>query len=162
MGTIELHAWGAKVDDVKRPDRLIFDLDPAPDVPWEAVKHAAREVRANLKKFDIVSFLKTTGGKGLHVVVPFARGPTWWEAKQFARAFANAMANDAPDRFTINSRKDVGKDASLWTICGTTKRRAPLPPMPWARGPARRYPCRSTGGNCHPSRAALPSVSPIH
>ena len=109
MGTIELHAWNATVDDVKRPDRLIFDLDPAPDVPWEAVKSAARNVRSNLKKFGLVSFLKTTGGKGLHIVVPFARGPSWAEAKQFARSFSNAMATDEPDRFTINSRKDVRK-----------------------------------------------------
>jgi bifunctional non-homologous end joining protein LigD len=109
MGTIELHAWNATVDDVKRPDRLIFDLDPAPDVAWEAVKSAARDVRANLKKFGLVSFLKTTGGKGLHIVVPFARGPSWSEAKQFARSFSNAMATDEPDRFTINSRKDVRK-----------------------------------------------------
>jgi bifunctional non-homologous end joining protein LigD len=109
MGTIELHAWNATVDDVKRPDRLIFDLDPAPDVPWEAVKSAARNVRSNLKKFGLVSFLKTTGGKGLHIVVPFARGPSWAEAKQFARSFSNAMATDEPNRFTINSRKDVRK-----------------------------------------------------
>jgi bifunctional non-homologous end joining protein LigD len=109
MGTIELHAWNATVDDVKKPDRLIFDLDPAPDVPWEAVKNAARDVRSNLKKFGLVSFLKTTGGKGLHIVVPFARGPSWSEAKQFARSFSNAMATDEPDRFTINSRKDVRK-----------------------------------------------------
>jgi bifunctional non-homologous end joining protein LigD len=97
------------VDDVKRPDRLIFDLDPAPDVAWEAVKSAARDVRANLKKFGLVSFLKTSGGKGLHIVVPFARGPNWSEPKRFARAFSNAMATDEPERFTINSRKDVRK-----------------------------------------------------
>jgi hypothetical protein len=77
MGTIEFHAWNATVDDVKHPDRVIFDLDPAPDVVWEEVKRAALEVRANLKRFNLVSFLKTTGGKGLHVMVPFARGPRW-------------------------------------------------------------------------------------
>jgi bifunctional non-homologous end joining protein LigD len=70
-------------------------------------KRGAR--RSNLKKFGLVSFLKATGGKGLHIVVPFARGPSWSEAKQFARAFSNAMATDEPDRFTINSRKDVRK-----------------------------------------------------
>lgn len=107
MGTIELHAWNATVDDVKRPDRLIFDLDPAPELPFDAVKRAARDVRTNLKTFGLVSFLKTTGGKGLHVVVPFAHGPSWSEAKQFARSFADAMARAAPDRFTINNRKNV-------------------------------------------------------
>ena len=63
MGTIELHAWNATVADVKRPDRLIFDLDPAPDVGWDAVKRAAQDVRAGLKKLRLQAFLKTTGGR---------------------------------------------------------------------------------------------------
>ena len=109
MGTIELHVWNAKVDAVKTPDRVIFDLDPAPDVSWERVKEAARDVRDNLKSLGLTSFVKTTGGKGLHVVVPFRVGPSWAEAKGFARSFSDAMAKDAPDRFTINSRKDVRK-----------------------------------------------------
>ena len=107
MGTIELHVWNAKVTEVKTPDRLIFDLDPAPDVDWKSVKAAAREVRANLKKLGLASLLKTTGGKGLHVVVPFKKGPSWKQAKGFARAFADAMATEAPNRFTINSRKEA-------------------------------------------------------
>ncbi len=90
-------------------DRLIFDLDPAPDVPWKETKQAAVDLRANLKALGLVSFLKTTGGKGLHVVVPFARGPSWAEAKSFARSLAEAMANDEPERFTINNRNDVRK-----------------------------------------------------
>jgi bifunctional non-homologous end joining protein LigD len=109
MGTIELHAWNATVDSVKAPDRLIFDLDPAPDVPWKDVKRAALDVRSNLKSLGLISFLKTTGGKGLHVVVPFARGPSWAQAKSFARVFSDAMAKDEPGRFTINSRKDARK-----------------------------------------------------
>jgi bifunctional non-homologous end joining protein LigD len=109
MGSIELHVWNATVDAVKTPDRVIFDLDPAPDVPWERVKDAARDVRDNLKSVGLTSFVKTTGGKGLHVVVPFKAGPSWEEAKGFARTFADAMAKDDPDRFTINSRKNVRK-----------------------------------------------------
>jgi len=107
MGTIELHAWNATVDDVKKPDQLIFDLDPAPGIEWDAVKRAARDVRDALQKLGLVAFLKTTGGKGLHVVVPFARGPDWTQAKQFARAFSDTLAKAEPDRFTINNRKDV-------------------------------------------------------
>ena len=109
MGTIEMHVWNATVEAVKTPDRLIFDLDPAPEVPWERVKDAARQVRDNLKSLGLISFVKTTGGKGLHVVVPFKAGPSWAEAKGFARAFSDAMAKDNPDRFTINSRKNVRK-----------------------------------------------------
>jgi bifunctional non-homologous end joining protein LigD len=107
MGTIELHAWNSTATDVKKPDRLIFDLDPAEDVKWDAVKSAARDVRDALKRLGLVSFVKTTGGKGLHVLVPFSPGPTWAEAKGFARAFCAVLAQAEPDRFTINSRKNV-------------------------------------------------------
>jgi bifunctional non-homologous end joining protein LigD len=86
---------------------LIFDLDPAEDVEFEAVKDAARDVREALKRLKLLSFLKTTGGKGLHVVVPFARGPRWAEAKEFARSFSATLAKAEPDRFTINNRKDA-------------------------------------------------------
>lgn len=109
MGTIELHVWNSTVAAVKKPDRIVFDLDPAPDVSWERVKTAALEVRANLKKLGLTCFLKTTGGKGLHIVLPFKAGPSWNDAKSFARALSDAMAKDAPDRFTINSRKETRK-----------------------------------------------------
>jgi bifunctional non-homologous end joining protein LigD len=105
MGVLEIHVWGSNADDPQHPDRLVFDLDPAPDVPFEAVKKAAEEVRDGLKELKLTSFLKTTGGKGLHVVVPFKKGPSWDEAKNFARAFSEAMAKEAPDRFTTNIRK---------------------------------------------------------
>lgn len=107
MGTIEIHAWNSPAAQAKRPDRLIFDLDPADDISWDGVKSAARDVRAALEKLGLVSFLKTTGGKGLHIVVPFAPGPSWAEAKQFARTFCDTLARAEPNRFTINSRKDV-------------------------------------------------------
>jgi bifunctional non-homologous end joining protein LigD len=105
MGVLEIHVWGSKADDPQHPDRLVFDLDPAPDVPFADVKRAAEEVRDGLKQVKLTGFLKTTGGKGLHVVVPFKKGPTWDEAKNFARAFAEALAKEAPDRFTTNIRK---------------------------------------------------------
>jgi bifunctional non-homologous end joining protein LigD len=105
MGVLEIHVWGSNADDPQQPDRLVFDLDPAPDVPFADVKKAAEEVRDRLKQVKLTSFLKTTGGKGLHVVVPFKKGPSWDEAKNFARAFSEAMAKEAPDRFTTNIRK---------------------------------------------------------
>ena len=107
MGTIEIHAWNVSVSNIKTPDRLIFDLDPGPDVGWDAVKNAARQVRTALEKLGLTSFLKTTGGKGLHVVAPFTPGPGWAETKQFARSVAGELANTCPDRYTINNRKDV-------------------------------------------------------
>jgi bifunctional non-homologous end joining protein LigD len=105
MGVLEIHVWGSRADDPHQPDRLVFDLDPAPDVSFAAVKQAAEDVRERLKQVKLTSFLKTTGGKGLHVVVPFKKGPNWDEAKNFARAFSEAVAKDAPDRFTTNIRK---------------------------------------------------------
>jgi bifunctional non-homologous end joining protein LigD len=109
MGTIEFHAWNATVSDVKKPDQLIFDLDPSEGIAWSTLKSAARSLRDNLKRRGLVSFLKTTGGKGLHIVVPFAPGPSWNEAKAFARDFSNSMVQAQPDRYTINSRKDARK-----------------------------------------------------
>jgi bifunctional non-homologous end joining protein LigD len=105
MGVLEIHVWGSSADDPRHPDRLVFDLDPAPDVLFADVKKAAEEVRDGLKQLKLTSFLKTTGGKGLHVVVPFKKGPRWDEAKGFARSYAEAMAKAAPDRFTTNIRK---------------------------------------------------------
>ena len=107
MGTIEIHAWNSSAANPQKPDRLVFDLDPADDIEWASVKSAARDVRAALEKLGLVSFLKTTGGKGLHVIVPFALGPGWAEAKGFARTFCDGLAKTEPDRFTINSRKNA-------------------------------------------------------
>jgi len=109
MGTIELHAWNATVSQVKKPDRLIFDLDPSEGIEWPATRDAARSVRDNLKRLGLLSFLKTTGGKGLHVVVPFAPGPSWDDAKSFARSFSDSMVQAQPERYTINNRINARK-----------------------------------------------------
>jgi bifunctional non-homologous end joining protein LigD len=105
MGVLEIHVWGSRADDLQQPDRVVFDLDPAPDVSFAAVKQAAEDVRDRLQQVKLRSFLKTTGGNGLHVVAPFKKGPTWDEVKNFARAFSEDMAKESPDRFTTNIRK---------------------------------------------------------
>jgi bifunctional non-homologous end joining protein LigD len=105
MGVLEIHVWGSNADDPQHPDRLVFDLDPGPDVPFADVKKAAEEVRDGLKELKLTSFIKTTGGKGLHVVVPFKKGPSWDQAKDFARTYSEAMTKVAPDRFTTNIRR---------------------------------------------------------
>jgi bifunctional non-homologous end joining protein LigD len=104
---LEIHVWGSQGKRPDRPDRLVFDFDPAPDVKFAAVKKAALQMRGILKDLGLISFLKTTGGKGLHVVVPFETGPGWGEVKDFSRRIAEAVAEHDPDHFTINSRKDV-------------------------------------------------------
>lgn len=105
IGVLEFHVGGATTADLTRPDRLVFDLDPDPGVEWRQVVDAAREVAARLKAHGLASFVKTTGGKGLHVVVPIAPGQRWPAAKQFTKAIAEAMAADSPDRYTTNMRK---------------------------------------------------------
>ena len=105
MGVLEVHVWGCRADRPAQPDRIVFDFDPHEDVPWAKIKGAAVEMRQRLKDLKLESFLKTTGGKGLHVVVPINRKPGWATVKSFARATAQRTANDTPELFTINARK---------------------------------------------------------
>jgi len=105
-GVIEIHPWGALADDPDAPDRLIFDFDPAPELPFTAVIDAARSLRAMLAELELTSFVKTTGGKGLHVVLPLRQdGVTWEELKSFAHAVALIVTENAPDHFTANPSK---------------------------------------------------------
>lgn len=105
MNTIEFHPWGARSDAPDRPDRLVFDLDPAPGVAWKDVIAAAREVRARLAEAGLQAYARLSGGKGVHVVVPVARGPDWSEAKAFCAAFAEAMAASQPGRYVATMSK---------------------------------------------------------
>ena len=105
MGAIELHPWGASVDAIDFPDRMIFDLDPAPDVPFEAVKLAAQDLRRRLQTKGLESTLKCTGGKGLHVIVPLAGKDRWSAVKSFAGALAAEMVATAPDAYVATMSK---------------------------------------------------------
>ena len=105
-GALELHVWGSQVEDIDRCDRIVFDLDPGPDVPWSRVNEAAREVRDRLAALKLESFVKTSGGKGLHVVLPI-QGADWDTAKSFAHRVALEMTGDSPQRFTANMAKQV-------------------------------------------------------
>jgi bifunctional non-homologous end joining protein LigD len=101
-GALEVHARGSTVDDRERANRLVFDLDPGPGSTFRDVVEAAREVRKRLKRVRLKSFVKTTGGRGLHVVVPIRPAP-WDIAKDFAHAVALAMTKDEPARYTATS-----------------------------------------------------------
>ncbi|MBN3749378.1 DNA ligase D [Burkholderia sp. Se-20373] len=100
MGTVELHTWNAHASNIERPDRIVFDLDPDPALPWRAMIDAAQLVRGLLDELGLASFCKTSGGKGLHVVVPLTRHAGWDDVKDFSRAVAQHIAGALPDRFT--------------------------------------------------------------
>ena len=111
MGVIELHPWGAPIDSIDYPDRMIFDLDPADDVPFEAVKLAAQDLRQRLRRKGLESTLKCTGGKGLHVTVPLAGTDKWAAVKSFAGSIAEEMVASAPEAYvaTMSKAKRTGK-----------------------------------------------------
>lgn len=105
MNVIEIHPWGSTVDDLDHPDRLVFDLDPAPGVRWADVAKGARELRERLGRTGLQSFLRTTGGKGLHVVVPLNPRPDWDTAKAFAHALARTLEAEAPEKYLCVATK---------------------------------------------------------
>ncbi len=103
LGALELHTWGSHVKDVERPDLIVFDLDPDPALPWARVVEGAHELRTRLAALDLESWVKTTGGKGLHVCVPITPRAGWDDVKAFSRAIAEATVAAAPARYTINA-----------------------------------------------------------
>jgi bifunctional non-homologous end joining protein LigD len=111
MGVLEIHTWGSRADRVEQPDRLTFDLDPDAGLPWQRVIDAARALRKRLGALGLNAFVKTTGGKGLHLVVPITRKYEWDEIKEFCKGVAEQMAREAPERYlaTMSKAKRKGK-----------------------------------------------------
>ena len=105
LGALEIHAWVAHADKVERPDQLVFDVDPDVGLAWDRVVDAADDLRAALREDGLESFVKTTGGKGLHVVAPVARRRAWDEHRDYARGIAERLAERSPDRYTTSIRK---------------------------------------------------------
>jgi len=108
---LEIHPWGSTLDDWERPDMITLDLDPGEGVAWQRVIDCARELRQRLNDAGLEAFVKTSGGKGLHVVSPLKPHATWPEVKAFTKSLAEAMAKDAPDSYvaTISKAKRKGK-----------------------------------------------------
>jgi bifunctional non-homologous end joining protein LigD len=103
-GVLEIHVRGSSIDHLDQCNRIVFDLDPSPEVGWVQVVEATREVRARLEAMGLQTFLKTTGGKGLHVVLPIENAP-WDDVKAFTRSVAEAMAGDSPNRYIATASK---------------------------------------------------------
>ena len=108
---LEIHPWGSTADDWERPDMIVMDLDPGEDVDWPSVIAAAEEVRGRLKSAGLAAFVKTSGGKGLHVAAPIKPKAEWPAVKAFTKSIADSMAADSPDRFvsTIPKARRHGK-----------------------------------------------------
>ena len=111
FGVLEIHCWGSKIDKLEQPDVIIFDLDPAEDVSWKNVMGGAKIVRQKLTELKLVSFVKTTGGKGLHVVVPIKRKHDFAAVKQYSHDIVDELVAEYPQAFTgtITKSKRVGK-----------------------------------------------------
>ncbi|KIJ01631.1 DNA ligase D [Xanthomonas phaseoli pv. phaseoli] len=105
FNALEFHPWGSHADRPDVADRVVFDLDPGPDVPFAEVKRAANDIRKLLAQLELESFLRVSGGKGLHVVVPLNPGCDWEVTKRFAKGFADALAQAEPQRFIATATK---------------------------------------------------------
>ena len=110
-GVLEIHPWGSTLADWERPDRIIMDLDPGEGVEWQAVIDAAEETKERLEAAGLNAFVKTSGGKGLHVCAPLKPSASWPAIKAFCKGIADAMAKDSPDKYvaTITKSKRRGK-----------------------------------------------------
>ena len=109
FGVVEIHIWGSTVDQLEKPDQIIFDLDPDEGLDVDAVREAALDIRAKLDELSLANFVKTSGGKGYHVVVPLKPSADWTKVKGFAHDFAKAMAQAEPDRYTATLSKKARK-----------------------------------------------------
>jgi bifunctional non-homologous end joining protein LigD len=110
-GVLEIHPWQAALDELEKPDQIVMDLDPGDGVSWDEIMAAAREVRERMEAEGLACFLKTSGGKGLHIVSPVEPRAGWVEVKSFAKRIADDMSADSPERFvaTVSKAKRKGK-----------------------------------------------------
>src|SRR6185437_7861937 len=111
MSVVELHTWNAVAPDLAHPDRIIFDLDPDPALPWSVMLEAVELLKVVLDELGLRSFPETSGGKGFHVIVPLTRRQGWSETKAFSHAVARHMARVVPQRFSavLGPKNRVGK-----------------------------------------------------
>jgi bifunctional non-homologous end joining protein LigD len=107
MGVLEIHPWGSRTPKLGHPDRLVFDFDPDETLGWDKLVDAVTVLRKLLEQLELECFVKTTGGKGLHVVVPLAPTRGWDQAKEFCKAVAELLVRTFPDRFTSKMTKST-------------------------------------------------------
>jgi bifunctional non-homologous end joining protein LigD len=158
MDVLELHTWNSRIERVEQPDRIVIDLDPGESVAWPRLVEAARAVRNLCEGLDLEAFVKTTGGRGLHVVIPLTPRATWLECLDFARAAATLLVRRQPEEFTERFAKAGRADRILvdylrnnrtnTSIAAySTRARSTAPvsvPLAWNELTARRPPDRFT------------------
>lgn len=105
MGVLEIHPWGSRAESLEKPDQIVFDLDPGPGIVWKQVIAAARAIRKRISSVKLESFVRTSGGKGLHVVIPLKPGSTWEKVKQFAKTMALDMQQEDPALYIATASK---------------------------------------------------------
>jgi len=105
MGTLEFHPWGSRIDELEKPDIMVFDLDPDAGMDLSSVRQGVRDLQGILAELSLVTYLKTSGGKGYHIVVPFKPAASWHAFHDFARRIAEVMEQKWPERYTSNVRK---------------------------------------------------------
>jgi bifunctional non-homologous end joining protein LigD len=105
MNSLEFHPWGARADKPDKPDRMIFDLDPSKSVEWRGIVAAAREIRDRLGEAGLESFVRMSGGKGLHIVAPLRPGPSWEAVKAFCEGLADTMVAEKPKLYIAEASK---------------------------------------------------------
>ncbi len=110
FGVLEFHVWGCKADNIERPDRIVFDLDPDESIEWSTTLEAAVVLRERLTALGLKSWPKTTGGKGIHIVVPIVRRSTWDDVRAFARGFAEDVESEYPHDFVSGASKASRKN----------------------------------------------------
>jgi bifunctional non-homologous end joining protein LigD len=105
MGVLEIHPWGSRAKSLEKPDQIVFDLDPGPGIQWNQIISAARAVRKRISKHGLEPFVRTSGGKGLHIVIPLKPAGTWQTAKEFAKTIAQEMQHDDPNLYIATASK---------------------------------------------------------
>ncbi len=110
MGVLEVHPWGSRNNSLEKPDRIVFDVDPDEAIDWNTLVETAKEFRARLKVLGLESFLKTTGGKGLHIVVPVRAEHEWAAIKQFSHAMVLSMEKDRPELYVTKMTKAIRRN----------------------------------------------------
>lgn len=106
MGTIEFHSWGSSIPNVDKPNLMVFDLDPSEDISLQKLRDGVLKLKGVLDELNLKSFLKTSGGKGYHIVVPFSETKDWESFENFAKQVSLVLENKHPELFTTNIRKD--------------------------------------------------------